>query len=187
MAGARSLGGWWCYMRQPGAPSGVLKSKTGETDKRREEYFLRKCPLNFASARSHQAFFKEFTPVAVRSPTCSAQQEAGTRYLNAPRHPTPSRRAAQPPPRRSGCHRRSTPGPLATGWWDATQRQSLLSRTTTSQASTCDALEAAGLTSEDRRSTTAAPTSTGCRSRSTAAVLCGRQLPRGVGRFGLQL
>ena len=87
--------------------------------------------------------------------------------MNAPRHPTPSSRAAQPLPRRTGCHRRSTPGLLATGWWVATQRQSLISRTMTSQASTCDASEAAGLTSEDRRSTTAAPTSTGCRSRST--------------------
>ena len=127
--------------------------------------------VKFESVRSisplgHQesAFQKSF---AVAAPRCSARQEAGTRCLNAPRHPTPSSRAAQPLPRRTGCHRRSTPGLLATGWWVATQRQSLISRTMTSQASTCDASEAAGLTSEDRRSTTAAPTSTGCRSRST--------------------
>ena len=123
------------------------------------------CPLDFAARSPESAFQKSFAVAA--PPTCSARQEAGTRCLNAPRHPTPSSRAAQPLPRRTGCHRRSTPGLLATGWWVATQRQSLISRTMTSQASTCDASEAAGLTSEDRRSTTAAPTSTGCRSRST--------------------
>ena len=105
--------------------------------------------------------------------------------MNAPRHPTPSKRAAQPPSRRSGHLGKSTPGLQATGWWAETQRQSLISRTKTSQASTCDASEVAGLTSEDRRSTTTAPTSRGCRSRSTAAVLRGRQPPRGVGQFKL--
>ena len=105
--------------------------------------------------------------------------------MNAPRHPTPSKRAAQPPSKRSGHLGKSTPGLQATGWWAGTRRQSLTSRTRTSQASTCDASEVAGLTSEDRRSTTTAPTSRGCRSRSTAAVLCGRQPPRGVGQFKL--
>ena len=105
--------------------------------------------------------------------------------MNAPRHPTPSKRAAQPPSKRSGHLGKSTPGLQATGWWAGTRRQSLTSRTRTSQASTCDASEAAGLTSEDRRSTTTAPTSRGCRSRSTAAVLRGRQPPRGVGQFKL--
>ena len=105
--------------------------------------------------------------------------------MNAPRHPTPSKRAAQPPSKRSGHLGKSTPGLQATGWWVGTRRQSLTSRTMTSQASTCDASEVAGLTSEDRRSTTTAPTSRGCRSRSTAAVLRGRQPPRGVGQLKL--
>jgi hypothetical protein len=126
--------------------------------------------------------FKRF----LASPTCSAQRDAGTRCLNAPRHPTPSKRAAQPPSKRSGHLGKSTPGLQATGWWAGTPRQNLISRTRTSQASTCDASEAAGLTSEDRRSTTAVPTSRGCRSRSTAAVLRGRQPPRGVGQLRLR-
>ena len=105
--------------------------------------------------------------------------------MNAPRHPTPSKRAAQPPSKRSGHLGKSTPGLQATGWWAGTRRQSLTSRTRTSQASTCDASEVAGLTSEDRRSTTTAPTSRGCRSRSTAAVLRGRHPPTGVGQLRL--
>jgi hypothetical protein len=78
VAGARSLGGWWCYMRQPGAPSGVLKSKTGETDKRREEYFL-KVSAEFRQRSVPPGFFQRvhsrrrpqpdmFSPTGSRDP-----------------------------------------------------------------------------------------------------------------------